>query len=66
MIESLSLRAARINRNMTIEDAAAKVGLSARQLYRLEAGETIPKWDVVVELAKVYGYAPTDLRIERR
>ena len=44
MIESLSLRAARINRNMTIENAAAKVGLSARQLYRLEAGETIPKW----------------------
>ena len=66
MIESLSLRAARINRNMTIEDAAAKVGLSARQLYRLEAGETIPKWDIVVKLAEVYGYAPTDLRIERR
>ena len=66
MIESLSLRAARINRNMTIEDAAAKVGLSARQLYRLEAGETIPKWDIVVKLAEVYGYATDDLRIERR
>ena len=66
MIESLSLRAARINRNMAIENAAAKVGLSARQLYRLEAGETIPKWDIVVKLAEVYGYAPTDLRIERK
>lgn len=66
MIESLSLRAARINRNMTIEDAAAKVGLSARQLYRLEAGETIPKWDIVVKLAEVYGYATDDLRIERK
>ena len=66
MIESLSLRAARINRNMTIENAAAKVGLSARQLYRLEAGETIPKWDIVVKLAEVYGYATDDLRIERK
>ena len=66
MIESLSLRAARINRNMTIEDAAAKVGLSARQLYRLEAGERIPKWDIVVKLAEVYGYATDDLRIERK
>jgi transcriptional regulator with XRE-family HTH domain len=51
---------------MTIEDAAAKVGMSVRQLYRLEAGETIPKWDIVVKLAEVYGYAPTDLRIERK
>ena len=66
MIESLSLRAARINRNMTIENAAAKVGLSARQLYRLEAGDTIPKWDIVVKLAEVYGYATDDLRIERK
>ena len=66
MIESLSLRAARINRNMTIEDAAAKVGLSARQLYRLEAGETIPKWDIVVKLAEVYGLTPNDLRVERK
>jgi len=66
VIESLSLRAARINRNMTIEDAAAKVGLSARQLYRLEAGETIPKWDIVVKLAEAYGYATDDLRIERK
>ena len=66
MIENLSLRAARINRNMTIEDAAAKAGLSARQLYRLESGEAIAKWDIVVKLAEVYGYAPTDLRIERR
>lgn len=66
MIESLSLRAARINRNMTIEDAAAKVGLSVRQLYRLEAGEAIPKWDIVVNLAEVYGYATDDLRIERK
>ena len=66
MIENISLRAARINRNMSIENAAAKVGMSERQLYRLEAGETIPKWDIVVKLAEVYGYAPTDLRIERR
>lgn len=66
MIENISLRAARINRNMTIEDAAAKAGLSARQLYRLESGEAIAKWDIVVKLAEVYGYAPTDLRIERR
>jgi transcriptional regulator with XRE-family HTH domain len=66
VIKDISLRAARINRNMTIEDAAAKVGMSVRQLYRLEAGETIPKWDIVVKLAEVYGYAPTDLRIERK
>ena len=66
MIENLSLRAARINRNMTIEDAAARAGLSVRQLYRLESGEAIAKWDIVVKLAEVYGYAPTDLRIERR
>ena len=66
MIENISLRAARINRNMSIENAAAKVGMSERQLYRLEAGETIPKWDIVVKLAEVYGYATDDLRIERK
>ena len=66
MIKDISLRAARINRNMSIENAAAKAGLSARQLYRLESGEAIAKWDVVVKLAEVYGLTPNDLRVERK
>ena len=66
MIKDISLRAARVDRNMTIEDAAERAGISARRLYRIEAGETIPRYDVVVKLAEIYGIDPTDLRITHK
>jgi transcriptional regulator with XRE-family HTH domain len=55
----VSLKAARINRNLTQEEAAAKLGIAVKTLQNYEDGTTIPQWDMVKKIEDVYQF-PAD------
>ena len=51
----ISLKAARVNANMTQQQAAAAIGVNPTTLKRYEQGATTPRADTLRKMAKVYG-----------
>lgn len=58
----ITLKAARVNRNMTQEEAAAALDITVRTLQNYEDGTTMPQWDMVKRIEEVYQF-PADFII---
>ena len=56
MIElSVSMRAARVNANLNLEDAAKAIGITKNTLMGYESGKVSPRVDTAKKMAEVYG-----------
>ena len=55
----ISLAAARVNAGYQQDVAAAKLHISAETLRNWETGKTVPGYDKVMEICKLYDY-PAD------
>jgi transcriptional regulator with XRE-family HTH domain len=56
----VDLRAERVNRGLSVKDAAALIGVSAMTLRRAEDG-TVPWARNAFKIAEFYGYQVTDV-----
>ena len=56
----ITLEAARVNRHMSQKDAAEYLGISRSSLQNYENGRTVPNWEVVRRMERVYKL-PCDL-----
>ncbi|MBO7669701.1 MAG: helix-turn-helix transcriptional regulator [Oscillospiraceae bacterium] len=55
----ISLKAARINANLTQSEASKRLGINPATLMNYEKGKTVPDWDMVKKLEVVY-HMPAD------
>lgn len=51
----MSLKAARINKNLTQREAALLIGVSVATLVNYEKGASFPDVPVIMQIEKVYG-----------
>ena len=58
-VPRISLAAARVNANLSQQEAAELLGVSRATLANYEAGRNVPDWDMVQKIGDVYHY-PTD------
>ena len=58
-IPKISLRAARVNANLSQKTAANQLGISGATRQNYESGKTVPDWDMVKEIEAVYRF-PAD------
>ena len=52
----ISARAARVNAELTLEQAAKEIGINRTTLIKYEKGETVPDWDVAERIGRIYGF----------
>lgn len=57
----LTLKAARINKNLTQEEVAKKVGKSKNTIQNYENGKSIPNIETGKKLATLFGLTVDDL-----
>lgn len=62
----ISLRAARVNANLSQEEAAKLIGVSKATLQNYEKGETIPSWDTVDTISRVYNFPASYIIFARK
>lgn len=55
----ISLAAARVNANLSQDEAAKKIGVSRDTLRNYESGKTVPRWETVRKIEEVYRF-PAD------
>ncbi|WP_413219526.1 helix-turn-helix domain-containing protein [Tritonibacter mobilis] len=55
------IKRARLEAGLTLDQAAAKMGLSQSTMSRIETGETTITADRLVDLASAYGVSPSQL-----
>lgn len=55
----IQLKAARVNANLSQDEAADLLNISKATLQNYESGKTIPQWDMVRKIGEVYRF-PTD------
>ena len=58
----MSLKAARVNAEMTQDEAANKLGVSTRTVQKWEKGETFPDANKRDDICKAYGVTYDDLK----
>ena len=58
----ISLKAARINANLSICDAAELIGVSESTLKSWEAGRTFPTQPHITKICEVYGLSYDQIR----
>ena len=51
----ISLKAARVNTNLSQQEAAARIGVSVSTLRNWESGKTFPNQPKIEKLCEVYG-----------
>ena len=51
----ITLKAARVNANLSQAEAAARIGVAVSTLKNWEAGKTFPKQPKIERLCEVYG-----------
>ena len=61
----ISLRAARVNAELTLEQACKLLKVSKNTLIKWEAGTSFPTWDKVQLISEIYKW-PSDLIIFSR
>lgn len=61
----ITLRAARVNADLSQKAAAAKLGVNVATLQNYESGKTVPDWDMVKLIEEVYRF-PADFIIFTR
>jgi len=52
----ITCKAARVNAEMTIEQASKEIGINRSTLINYEHGNTVPDWDVVERISDVYKF----------
>lgn len=52
----ISLRAARVNANLSQAEAARQIGVCKATLQKYENGVTVPDWDTVETISRVYNF----------
>lgn len=57
----LSLRALRINSKLSIKESAGKLGVSVDTLRNYETGKKIPRVDIALAAADLYGCGINDI-----
>lgn len=60
-MQKISLKAARINANLTQKEAAEKAGCSDMTIVHYENGTRSPRIDILQKLLKVYGITAEQL-----
>lgn len=55
----ITLKAARVNANLSQKDAATALGVNVSTLQNYESGETVPDWNMVKRIEEVYRF-PAD------
>ena len=60
---TISLKAARVNANLTLEKAAKKIGIAKETLSSWENGKTYPKANQLDAILIVYGVPKDALRL---
>lgn len=55
----ITLKAARINANLSQREAADALGVNVSTIQNYEMGKTVPDWDMVKMIEKVYRF-PAD------
>lgn len=58
---AITLKAARINANMTQKEAAERLGISPDTLGKYEAGETFPTIPMIQKIESLYGLSYNDI-----
>jgi len=53
----ITLKAARVNANLSQKDAAKELGVAPSTLRNWEAGKTFPRQDQIIALCQLYGVA---------
>lgn len=53
---AISIKAARVNANLTQSEAATSLGISKNTLVSYENGKSIPKIDLAQRMASLYGF----------
>ena len=51
----ISLKAARVNANLTQQEVADKIGVSKHTIINWERGRTKPKKHILIALSSIYG-----------
>lgn len=54
-VPKISLKAARVNANLTQREAAKRLGICLSTLQNYESGVTVPDWNAVKRIVDVYG-----------
>ena len=57
----ITLKAARVNKNIKQKDAAKLIGISLSTLQKYEAGETFPNVPVIKRIEKLYDVEYKDI-----
>lgn len=55
------IRAERLNRGLSVQEAAEQIGVAGMTLSRAEQGSHIPRPGAAFKIASFYGYRVTDL-----
>ena len=58
---AITMKAARVNANLTQAEAANALEISKNTLNGYENGKVIPKFDVAQKMAKLYGLSVDDI-----
>lgn len=61
----ITMKAARVNANLSQRDAAEALGVNVSTVQNYETGKTVPDWEMVKKIEKIYGI-PADLIIFAR
>ncbi len=61
---AMTLRAARINKGLSREEAAKRIGVGASTVGNYERGVSYPDVPVLKKIEQVYGVSYADLRFE--
>ncbi|MDF2881715.1 MAG: family transcriptional regulator [Clostridiaceae bacterium] len=58
---AITLKAARVNKNLTQKQAAEKLGISADSLWNYENGRSYPDVKVIKKMEEVYSVSYNDI-----
>ena len=58
---AITLKAARVNKNLTQKEAAKLIGISEPSLSNYESGKTFPSVPVIKRIEEVYGVTYADI-----
>ena len=56
VVPKISLAAARVNARLSQREAAKMLGVDRTTLQKYEQGKTVPSWDTVKRIEKIYAY----------
>ena len=59
---AITMKAARVNANLTQVEAAKALNISKNTLVNYETGTTVPKIDIAKRMAALYGLTVNDIK----